>query len=78
MANKYGVEKPKQPTAADPYAHRAHRIKYQEGYGAEGAARGKVHIGGDAKGVDPRAESDKHDEAEEAKQEKSYEPADEQ
>ena len=41
----------------DPYAHRAHRQKYKLGYGAEGAARGKVHLGGDA-GKDPRAESD--------------------
>ena len=24
----------------EPYAHRSHRVKHQEGYGAEGAARG--------------------------------------
>lgn len=42
----------------DPYAHRSHRQKYKLGYGAEGAARGKVHLGGDSKAVDPRAESD--------------------
>lgn len=35
-------------TKADPYAHRAHRVKYQEGYGAEGAARGKNELPGSA------------------------------
>jgi hypothetical protein len=68
-------KKDKQPTAADPYAHRAHRVKYQKGYGAEGAARGINHVGGDAKGVDPRAESDKHDEE---NQGVAYEPKEQQ
>lgn len=28
----------------DPYAHRKERVKYQVGYGAEGAARGVTEI----------------------------------
>lgn len=53
----------------DPYKHRAHRQKYKLGYGAEGAARGKNHVGGDAKEVDPRLESEKKDDASEKKPE---------
>ena len=67
-------KEPKEPTAADPYAHRAHRTKYQRGYGCEGAARGEVHIGGDAAKVSPRDDSDKA--SEEA--EHAYEPRQEQ
>lgn len=29
---------------SDPYAHRKHRLKYQQGYGAEGATRGKNNL----------------------------------
>lgn len=57
----------------DPYAHRWYRMKYKLGYGAEGAARGESHVGGDAKGVDPRAESDKQSEmAEQSEQEEKH------
>ena len=50
----------------DPYAHRKHRVKYQQGYGAEGAARGINHVGGDSKGTDPRLETEKRDDARES------------
>lgn len=68
---------PKKPSASDPYAHRAYRIKYQLGYGAEGAARGEVHVGGDKAKVSPRDDSDKYDEShkEEDHPEPSYKPA---
>jgi len=41
----------------DPYAHRKHRVKYQLGYGAEGAARGKNELPSDVKDVSPKDES---------------------
>lgn len=65
---------------ADPYSHRKHRMKYKLGYGAEGAARGINHVGGDAAKVDTRAEVEARDDASEAEKhpEPSYKPADTQ
>lgn len=45
--------------AKDPYAHRKHRVKYQEGYGAEGAARGASHLGEIKEGRSYKGESPK-------------------
>lgn len=43
-------------TKQDPYAHRKHREKYQLGYGAEGAARGKNELPGGSE-LSPKEQS---------------------
>jgi hypothetical protein len=56
----------------DPYKHRKHRMKHSLGYGAEGAARGASDIPHETKGLSPREESEKKEEAANNKQKMQY------
>jgi hypothetical protein len=47
----------------DPYSHRSHRVKHQEGYGAEGAARGE-HKEVSEKKISKEADSEAHEKSE--------------
>jgi hypothetical protein len=71
-SNPKDLDAPGVSQVKDPYKHREHRVKYQAGYGAEGAARGKEELPSETKGLSPREKSEKDEDKANKKQKLQY------